>query len=1409
MYNPVSTYRIQFSKDYPFKKFREDLGYFLLLNPGSIYSSPFFEAVPGSMHGYDVTNPLSINHEIGTYKEFVEIVKSLKPVKTGWIQDIVPNHMAYHMNNLWLMDVLENGKSSKYSDFFDIDFTHPDHEGRLMVPFLGKQPKEAINDGEITVDWFNGSLIFRYFDYFFPFSFDSFRQIVVNHLASAPGSFHKIWYDFSQESEAEFLEKVWPELRDKIEKLHIRLPSFKKFINGILEAINNDNNLIEDLLDQQNYQLCHWRDSTKSLNYRRFFTVNGLLCLKMENDHVFDEYHRFIEEQVKKNIFQGLRIDHIDGLRLPVHYLGKLRVLAGDKTYIVAEKILEKDEKLLSNLPVQGTSGYDYLGIVNNLFTWRNDLPGLDKFYRDITGIKQDIEDIIYEKKKFILTERMNGELDNLVRMFEESDFITYDKEITSESIKQAIGEFLIFFPFYKVYSDHLPLFSGDEEIVRGVLEKANRKNPSLSGSLLALEKIFLSPAGYEPEKSGRALDFFLRCMQFTGPLMAKGVEDTVMYHYNSFISHNEVGDQPGSQGISAKEYHEKMIDRQRYWPMAMNATSTHDTKRGEDVRARLNVISEMAREWILMVEKWMSINKKHKKRIKGINSPTNNEEYFLYQTLAGVFPFEGNPGEMFFNRMDEYIVKSLRETKTNSNWNEPNEDHERAVINFIRQILRSGSTFLESFIPFQQKISGYGIVNSLSQVMLKATSPGVPDFYQGTELWDLSMVDPDNRRPVDYRQRIQFLKEIIEKDAKDANHLFYELWANRSDGRIKLWLTWKLMNERKSDPELFLHGNYIPLMVKGKYKDHVIAFARNHGSRWIIVIVPLFLAKLEDKIFIKGKELLNWENTIVILPDTMPQKWTTSYGGSELKSEGELRLSEIMKYACPVLLKGRMDDPVRSAGVLIHISSLPGKYGTGDLGDEAYEFADLLNRAGQSYWQILPFNPVGRVYGYSPYSSTSAFAGNLMFLSPDSLMKARLVDLPDIPKMKFRETNKTDFINAIELRNKLLGLAYSNFIKYPEPVTAKGFKDFCELERYWLDDYALFVNLKDEHKGIPWNEWPENLKSRETVSLNNFRRKYHTKIEIEKFGQYLFNVQWMALKKYCNNLGIKIIGDMSFYVNYDSAEVWANPSYFKLDDKKEPLLVGGVPPDFFSSTGQLWNMPVYNWEFMKEDGYRWWLNRIKRNMELCDLVRFDHFRGFSEYWEVPAGEKTAENGKWTAGPGMDFLGKVSDEFSEMPFIAEDLGFIDDKVYKLRDSFSLPGMVILQFAFGENTPRSGYIPHNYNSNCIVYTGTHDNNTTKGWYLNELSDKNRKEAEEYVGHKIDGELCHDEFIRMAYSSVARLAVIPVQDFLGLNENARLNKPSTSKNNWNWKLTKKDLKNIPAEKIRRLAFLFGRL
>jgi malto-oligosyltrehalose synthase/4-alpha-glucanotransferase len=1231
------------------------------------------------------------------------------------------------------------------------------------------------------------------------------------HPEAMPEELARMLGDYQEKIRRGFVDNEWPDLKTALAKLCKKSTTCREHFDDIVTAVNSDPNLLSDLLNEQHYKLSLWRDSVKTLNYRRFFTVNSLICLRMENDPVFDRYHRFISKLVTEKRFNGLRIDHIDGLKNPAGYLENLRLLAGDDTYIVAEKILGPDEELVHGLPMQGTSGYDYLGIVNNVFTYKNNYPQLNRFYRQITGIDKNLDEIIYDRKKFMLTERMHGEWDNLARLFDNYGFADYSSGLTHESVKEAIGEFLVHFPVYKLYSQSLD-FSFDENLMmREVFSKAVRKTPSLEKALRAVEKVFFPDENTDEKIKMNAYDFFLRCMQFTGPLMAKGVEDTVMYYYNCFIAHNEVGDYPGASGISADEYHERMLRRQKNHPMSMNATSTHDTKRGEDVRARLNVISEIPEEWMKNVRQWMSLNEDTKTVVKGKSAPDANEEYFIYQTLAGVFPFIGDTDDFFLERMDEYLVKALREAKTNSEWNDPDEDYEKAVKDFTRKILTPGSDFLISFIPFQQKLAAFGLINSLSQVMLKCMSPGIPDFYQGTELWDLSMVDPDNRRAVDYSLRSYLLKEMIRQNDEDRDKFLGDIFINRNDGRIKFWLTYQLLKERKSNPELFLHGRYVPLSVKGRHNDHILSFARVQGNTWYIVVIPLFTALLPGNKNMLQPVEIEWDNTRIILPDNAPAEWTIfSHDNEKLKTEGHILLSDLMSFPFPVYVKGRKKPLKRYDGVLAHLTSLPGKYGTGDLGEEAFEFVNILRDSGQTFWQILPFNPVEKDYGYSPYSSISAFAGNLLFLSPDFLIRSNLLSGKSFMKAIFKETDRTNFKKAVDFRNMLLDEVFTNFFCRENRLMKKAFDDFCEREKYWLDDFALFLCLKNEFRGKPWFEWPDKIKNRDKENLRMFAGKYEMEIKKSKLGQFLFQDQWISLKKYTNINGIRIIGDMSFYVNYDSADVWAHPGYFNLDENKDPLTVAGVPPDYFSSTGQLWGMPVYNWKQLKKDNYHWWMMRIRRNMELCDFIRFDHFRGFSEYWEVPFGEETAVKGEWTAGPGKDFFGRVKKEFPSMPFIAEDLGDIDDKVYMLRDDFSLPGMVVLQFAFGDNTPSSVYIPHNHAYNSIVYTGTHDNNTIKGWFITEIKEKNRNEAEAYLGHPVIDTLCHEDFIRMAYRSVAKIAIIPVQDILGLDERARLNKPSTvGGKNWDWKMKAGDFKKFPMEKMRKMAVLFGRI
>jgi malto-oligosyltrehalose synthase/4-alpha-glucanotransferase len=1410
MFNPKSTYRIQFNKDFTFADFNKNLEFLLLLAPETIYASPIFEAAPGSMHGYDITDPYNINPEIGTYDEFTRLSEALRKAGKGWLQDIVPNHMAFHVNNKWLMDVLENGRQSEFAGMFDIDFDNPELKGKILVPFLGKPVNEALNDKELLAGWKDGNFNFTYFDSYFPFSFESFRLLMIRFRKDIPEEFavhlnnRELWTPGMEI----FPVAEWNEIKTLADRLYRESISFKTFIGNIIDEINSGGDLARNMLEEQNYRLAWWQESSEKMNYRRFFTVNGLICLRMEDDFVFKRYHKLIANEVKESRFNGLRIDHIDGLKDPALYVENLRLLAGKETYIVAEKILGLHEDLPSFIQLQGTSGYDYLGIVNNLFTCRKNYSILKKFYKRITGITRDVEDIITSKKRLILTGSMNGEWENLTRMFDESGFLTYGQGITRESMKDAIGEFLVCFPVYKIYADYFPLSDEETRIVRHSLEKATKNKEQLSSSLNVLENVFIAHEGFDEEKTGKALAFLMRCMQFAGPLTAKGVEDTTMYNYNCFIAHNEVGDNPGSDGISIDDYHRIMTERQRYFPLTMNATSTHDTKRGEDVRARLNVLSEMPAEWMTNVEKWMEVNKELKSTIKGKMAPDNNEEYFLYQTLIGSLPFDTAADESYLSRLDEYIVKALRESKTNSDWNEPDTDYEEAVKGFVRNILSKGSSFLESFMPFQQLISEYGIINSLSQLVLKATSPGVPDFYQGSELWDLSLVDPDNRRPVDYEGRLAMLKKILRRKEEKHSNIIDDLYKHRHDGSLKLWLTYLLLKERSENSELFVHGSYMPLEVTGKHKEHILAYARVYENKWFITIVPLFWS-LISRDSVAGREIrINWLDTAVVLPEYAPRKLTSSLT-KDIEPEGSILLSDIMKVPYPVFFKGERQKTNRYAGVLCHITSLPGKYGTGDLGEEAFDMADRLQENGQRFWQILPFNPTGAGYGYSPYSSISAFAGNTMFLNPDLLVKSRFMSGKSLNITVFQESDRTDFKRAMDFREMISDEVFTSFFCHKKPFLHKEFEDFCEREKFWLDDYSLFVVLKKEFKDSPWNKWPVKVKSKDNTTLSGYVDKYQSEIKKEKLSQFLFQQQWTDLKRYCNFKGIKLIGDISFYVNYDSAEVWAHPQNFKLDRSLKPIMVAGVPPDYFSESGQLWNMPVYNWELLKKNNYDWWIERIKRNIELCDFIRFDHFRGFSAYWEVPYGEKTAINGEWIAGPGNDFFSVVKENFPGMPFIAEDLGTIDAQVVNLKNDFSLPGMLVLQFAFGDNTPHSEYIPHNHRYNNIVYTGTHDNNTTKGWFNNELSEKNREEAAFYTGHPIDGYSCSEDFIRMAYSSVAKIAIIPVQDFLGLDASARLNKPSIADNNWTWKMQEADLKNIFSERIRMMVKLFGRI
>ena len=496
-----------------------------------------------------------------------------------------------------------------------------------------------------------------------------------------------------------------------------------------------------------------------------------------------------------------------------------------------------------------------------------------------------------------------------------------------------------------------------------------------------------------------------------------------------------------------------------------------------------------------------------------------------------------------------------------------------------------------------------------------------------------------------------------------------------------------------------------------------------------------------------------------------------------------------------------------RRCGILLHITSLPSHHGIGDFGAAAYNFVNFLAETRQSLWQILPLNPTRTVYGNSPYSSYSAFAGNHTMISLDLLVQEGILLKSDIDDHVTFPDKIVDYKIVTDYKERILCVAYKNI--HSKLGKNYEFERFCNENAYWLDDYALFISLKEHFHGVAWSDWPEDLRNRKDEVMKDWKEKMNDRILMEKFFQFLFFKQWFSLKKYCNSKNIQILGDIPIYVTYDSADVWANPEIFKLDNAKKPMFVAGVPPDYFSATGQLWGNPVYNWDILKENGYLWWLRRIEYNLKLFDVVRLDHFRGFVSYWEVTATEKTAVNGRWVNAPVKDFFDTLYRHFPSLPIIAEDLGEeITPEVREIMSMFGIPGMKVLLYAFGEDLPTNPFIPHNYIKYCVVYTGTHDNNTTKGWYKKEISPKDRDRIQQYLGREVTEDNIHRELIRLAMMSVANMVVIPMQDILGLGEESRMNFPATSENNWEWRLLPEQITPTQIQELSEATVIYGR-
>lgn len=865
---PSATYRLQLHAGFTFNDLKEILDYLHQLGISTIYAAPIFTASPGSMHGYDVTEPHQINPAVGTLEQLREIRKLLQEKGMTWLQDIVPNHMAFHMSNHRLYDVMERGPLSPYYEYFDIDWQHPSPElaGRLMTPFLGKSLEACIADGEIKLVYTEKGLAISYFEQLFPLSIAAYDVLQTMLIDSDALPVSRLFNDLYQQGTKGIALKEW----DQVKK-ELYAAANRPVLEGVAAKISQDKALLLQLMQQQYYYLCSWQEADTQINYRRFFTVNELITLRMESPAVFDEYHTFLHGLYREGLIQGLRIDHIDGLRDPATYIQRLRILFGSNCYLIAEKILESEESIPSDWALQGTSGYEFLSFTNHLLTNKEGENQLAAWYQELVPESPAYQDIVDEKKRLILERYMGGEWENLVRYCYTLKLA--DARTDRELLKEAIGLFVVCLPIYRLYPSQFPPDDYAQEIIHTTFTRIRAVNRQAEAAIGLLEALWEEIP--DQERAQNRLLFLQRLMQFTGPVTAKGVEDTTFYVYNALLSHNEVGDSPSIGDFSVNTFHQRLAARQQHTPASLNTTATHDTKRGEDGRIRLNMLSLLPGVWKKQVAAW---------RESYSSSLTANDAYFIYQSIIAGFPPDGQVTAAFTERLQQYIIKALREAKVNTTWAAPDEAYENNATALIQRLLTDDS-FLSATHELVDTINQHAFSASLSQALIKITAPGIPDIYQGCELWDYSYVDPDNRRPVDYPLRKQYLDTIIAKEKEPG--FFAYLASNRSTGLEKMFVTWKALTFRRSHPDIFLDGDYLPLQTNN---DRIIAYARVHRQEWIVVVIPL-----PGDVPADGA---------VLLPAGAPGAWKNIFTGETVNSGGQLLVNDVFKMFPLGLLK-------------------------------------------------------------------------------------------------------------------------------------------------------------------------------------------------------------------------------------------------------------------------------------------------------------------------------------------------------------------------------------------------------------------------------------------------------------------------------------------------------------------------
>ena len=821
---PSATYRIQFNAQFTFRDAKRIAPYLHGLGITDLYSSPLLRPRKGSTHGYDIVDANTLNPELGAASDFDELHGELEARGMGLLLDIVPNHMAASHENAWWVSVLENGPQSRYLHFFDIDW----RDDKVLLPILGRPYGEALESKEIQLGFDSDGFFFAYYDKRLPLAPQSYRIVLERCVEHVPEGGIGIEVRDLVQNETVIANSRF--LKDTLCRLREESPQFARAMDDAVAHFNENPDLLDRVVSAQWYRLAYWRIASETINYRRFFDVTDLVGIRVENPEVFEARNKLILELITQKKVTGVRIDHIDGLHDPVNYLAKLQSRLGGKFYVVVEKILEHGETLPSSFQCDGTTGYDFLDTANAVFVDPAGLGKLTELYHRYSGLTASYEDVVYERKKQVVEQLFFGEMRALGAHLAHLAVADRNaRDLAPSELLNALIEVTACMPVYRTYVREGRVSETDRGFILQASAEARRRAEKIDARLFTfLEHVLLlEPPQYIVDERDKWLAFVMRWQQFTGRVMAKGVEDTAFYNYNRLISINEVGGEPGrgSDFDPVAELHARNEAMVRDWPHTMNATSTHDTKRSEDVRARISVLSEIPETWERELKAWTRANASLKRG--GIPHP--NEELLIYQTLIGMWPLDPAEEEGVAERLRQYLEKAAREAKTHSSWIDVDEEYEKALQDFATAVLSNGD-FLPRFRRFQRRVAFHGFLNSLAQVVLKVCSPGLPDFYQGSELWDFSLVDPDNRRPVDYDRRAAMLAKL----GTPASML--RRWQ---DGRIKLFVTARSLAARARHAGTFRDGAYRAVDTG---TPNAVAFTRGDD---VLVAVPRLTTRL------------------------------------------------------------------------------------------------------------------------------------------------------------------------------------------------------------------------------------------------------------------------------------------------------------------------------------------------------------------------------------------------------------------------------------------------------------------------------------------------------------------------------------------------------------------------------------